>query len=494
MSDKEGVADIEKDESVWEEISHCLFGRKEILTAYDEITEQNIREVLNQSLIVHEYNRAQIDFLWRYMRGEQPILFKKKTVRPEINNRICENHASEVTEFTSGYFAGEPITYVRRGDRPAAAAAIDSLNNAMAFENRATHDKEMATWMAVCGVGYRMVLPDNGMDLEDEAPFYLDTPDPRTTFVVYNNGFGHKRMMGVRIVFQMRAPSVWDILYCGYTRTHYFEVKNGSLQKWVPHSLGDIPIFEFRLNTAMMGAFEPAVPLLDALNRVQSGRLDGLEQYVQSFLKFKNCELAEGQDVSDIGKLGAIFFKNADGMDSDVSLISQELNQSQTQELVDYLYSQVLTICGLPSTTKGGRSTSDTGSAVFLRDGWSQAELKARGTEMLYKKADKDCLRLILRIMRTKDPDFDLKLGEVEPKFTRRQHDNLQSKVQALTGMLQAGISPEVAIATSGLFNDPQDVYEQSREYMHKWDYVPLAPVEERPENADSEEVNADDQ
>lgn len=467
------------DGSEWEKMSLALFGRQEILTAYDEITEANIREVLTYAISVHGFNQAQIDFLWRYARGEQPILFKKKSVRPEINNKVVENHASEVAEFVSGYFAGEPITYVRRGDRPEAAADIEKLNDAMFFEGRAAHDKEMATWMAICGVGYRMVLPDNRVrDDEDEAPFYLDTPDPRTTFVVYNNGFGRKRMMGVRIVFKERGPGAWDILYCGYTKDHYFEFQNGGLVKWVPHSLGDIPIFEFRLNTEMLGSFEPAVPLMDAINRIQSNRVDGLEQYVQSFLKFKNCELAEGQSVSDIGKLGAIFFKSADGLDSDVSLISQELNQSQTQEFVDYLYSQVLTVCGLPSTTKGGRSTSDTGNAVFLRDGWSQAELKARGTEMLYRRADKECLRLILRIMRTTQPEFGLKMSEVDVKFTRRQHDNLQSKVQALTGMLQAGINPEVAIATSGLFNDPMDVYAQSAEFLRKWDYIPLAPAE----------------
>lgn len=487
MSDEEKVTPV-ADEAEWNRLSQCLFGRREILTAYDTVDERNLREVLMNSLVIHQYNAAQIDFLWRYYRGEQPILFKKKTVRPEINNKVVENHASEAVEFTSGYFAGEPIVYGRRGDRAEAATGIEELNNAMYFENRGSHDKEMATWMAVCGVGYRMVMPDRGESEEDEAPFYIDTPDPRTTFIVYNNGFGRRRVMGVRIVFKERDVGAWDILYCGYTPTHYFEFQNGGLRKWVPHSLGDIPIFEYRLNVGMMGCFEPAVPVLDAINRVQSNRLDGLEQYVQSFLKFKNCELAEGQSVSDLGKLGAIFFKNADGMDSDVTLISQELNQSQTQELVDYLYQQFLSICGMPSTTKGGRSTSDTGSAVFLRDGWSQAELKARGTEMLYRKADKDCLRLILRIMRTYRPEFDLKLSEVELKFTRRQHDNLQSKVQALTGMLQAGINPEVAIATSGLFNDPVDVFMQSQDFLRKWDYVPLAP----PQPEDNE-VNADE-
>ena len=341
----------------------------------------------------------------------------------------------------------------------------------MGFEDKACHDKNLATWMAICGVGYRMVLPDKDANPDDvdEAPFEIDVPDPRETFVVYHSGFGHKRMMGVRLVYHERDDGTLDRRCCGYTQTHYFEVLNGTLVKWVRHSLGDIPIYEYQLNMSRMGAFEPAIPLLDAINTIMSNRVDGIEQFVQSFLKFKNCEVDE-KDTDKIGKIGAVFIKSVDGvLDCDVDMVSQELNQEQTQTLVDYLYDQVLAICGMPTSTKGGTSTSDTGQAVFLRDGWSQCEARAKDTELLFKKSEKQCLKMVLRIIRDNVSDFDLTLAEVECKFTRRQHDNLQNKTQALTAMLQAGLNPEVAVATSGLFNDPMDVVAQSKEYLAKW-------------------------
>ena len=133
----------------------------------------------------------------------------------------------------------------------------------------------------------------------------------------------------------------------------------------------------------------------------------------------------------------------------------------------------------MPTTTKGGTSTSDTGSAVLLRDGWTQCEARARDTELLFKRSEKQFLRLVLRIIR-ETRNFNLNLAEVECKFTRRQHDNLQTKTQALLQMLQAGLNPEVAIATSGLFNDPMDVTAQSKEYLRKWEYQdPLADVQD---------------
>lgn len=460
-----------------------LHGRIEIVTPVEVIDQSNLLRVLNDAISIHTINAAAIDYLWRYNKGEQPILNREKTVRPEICNNVVENHANEISEFTSGYFLGEPLTYVRRGEREEASKAIDQLNSYMFFEDKASHDEVLATWMADCGVAYRMCLPDRrfietGVKLpEDESPFELDTLDPRTTFVVYHSGFGHRRIMAVREVVTEPSPGVLVIKYCGYTPTHYFEVVNGSIQKWERHLLPDIPIFEYKLNLAMMSSFEPAIPILDAINVISSNRVDGLEQYVQSFLKFINCDI-DGDAVKELRNLGAIAIKSWNSNPADVELVSQELNQEQTQTLVDYLYDRALAICGVPTTTKGGTSTSDTGNAVFLRDGWQIAESKAKKTELLFKKTEKEFLKFVLAIIREKDVDFDLSLSEVEFKFTRRQHDNLQSKTQALLGMLQSGLNPEVAIATCGLFNDPQDVFLQSKDYLQKWKYIPMETAE----------------
>lgn len=451
-----------------------LHGRVEILTGVDEITRENLASVLGECLAVHAFNAAQIDYLYRYNRGIQPILGRKKKIRPEINNKVVENHAVEVSQFTAAYFMGEPVVYVRRGDDESHSEDIKLLNDYMMFEDKASRDMEMATWMAICGVGYRMALPDkSAFGDPDLAPFELDTPDPRHTFVAYSTRFGHRRVMGVHMVRLKDVNGAYKWLYCGYTKTHYFEMwEGGEIVKWEPHTLYDIPIFEYRLNMNMLGSFEPAIPMLNAINTIQSNRVDGLEQLVQSFLKFKNCDI-ETDTVQKLLEMGAIVLKSANGLDSDVGIVAQELNQEQTQTIVDYLYEQVLCICGLPTATSGGSSTKDTGNAVFLRDGWAQAESRAQITEKLWRKSEREFLKLVLRIMH-ETRDVDLKLSAVECKFTRRQHDNLQSKCQALTSLLQAGIAPEVAIATSGLFNDPMDVSAQSAKYLAKWEPVSM--------------------
>ena len=45
--------------------------------------------------------------------------------------------------------------------------------------------------------------------------------------------------------------------------------------------------------------------------------------------------------------------------------------------------------------------------------------------------------------------------------------------------MLTSGIAPKVAIATCGLWNDPTDIYMQSKEYLKQWDVTDDEDVSE---------------
>ena len=106
----------------------------------------------------HLRNEADIKYLYDYYRGIQPILGRKKDVRPEINNKLVENRANEVISFKVGYLMGEPIQYVSRGEGN--SEAINRLNEYVFAEDKAAKDKELADWFHICGTSYRMVLPD----------------------------------------------------------------------------------------------------------------------------------------------------------------------------------------------------------------------------------------------------------------------------------------------------------------------------------------------
>lgn len=441
--------------------TRTMNGRRTIKTSVQRITKENVADVLFKALGTHELNRSEIDYLYKYYKGDQPIRHRVKETRPEICNKIVENRANEIVSFKVGYLCGEPIQYVSRNGEKATVDAINRLNEFMFAEDKASQDQELVEWQMICGTSYRLVLPDSEEE-RDEAPFELYTLDPRDTFIVYSNEIGNKPLMAVKY----SADDDGQLHYSVYTEDYYYYFDEGILneEKSKPHILGMIPIFEYPANNAKLGAFEIVLPLLDAINNMDSNRMDGIEQFIQAFWKFVGCVL-DKEKFEEFKREGAILVPpNDNGGNIDVDLIVKELNQTQSQTLKEDIYSAVLTICGLPNRN-GGSSTSDTGSAVIMRDGWSDAEARAKDSENVFKRSEKKMLKLVLRICRELT-DLNLYLKDIEMKFTRRNYENIQSKSQVLISMLkEPKIHPQLAFQHSGLFSDSESAYTMSMEY-----------------------------
>lgn len=438
------------------DITETLYGRRVIYTDCSEITEKNLLSVLEKALSTHGKNRGEIQYLYDYYKGKQPIRNRTKEIRPEINNKIVVNRANEIVSFKVSYLMGEPVQYVSRS-KDDISESLNRLNEYVFAEDKAAKDTELAKWFTICGTAYRMVLPDK-LKEEDESPFEIYTLDPRYSFVVYHSGLGNKPMMGVKTVLLEDNTELHSI----YTKNMYFEVKDGVITKKEKHSLGTIPIIEYPANPERLGAFEIVIGLLDAINETASNRLDGVEQFIQALLILKGVDI-DSDEFKTLKENGGLKVP----LEGDAYYLIQELNQTQTQTLVDDMYDTVLTICGMPNRN-GGSSTSDTGSAVIMRDGWTNAESRAKDTETMFKMSEKQFLRIAIQFANTLR-NMDLKLSAIDIRFTRRNYENIQVKSQVLTTMLNNDkIHPRLAFAHSGLFVDPELAYTQSVEYANE--------------------------
>lgn len=440
-----------------------LNGRRMILTDETEVNIGNVVQILRKALPYHWKNRSEISYLWSYYKGRQPILNRVKEVRPEITNKIVENRANEIVSFKSGYLMGEPLQYVSRGNAENIADAINQLNEFVFAEEKPAKDKELADWFHICGTSFRMVLPDEMAGEDDESPFEIYTLDPRNTFVVYNNGLGNKPILGVKYVVDENGV----VHYSCYSDHEYFEIVESKVVSYDTHILGEIPIIEYPLNMARIGAFELVIPLLDAINLTDSNRLDGVEQFIQALMLFHNVDITS-EDFDELRERGAIKFKDIDPqLKAEINYLVSNLNQGETQTLVDHMYQTVLTICGMPNRN-GGSSTSDTGSAVIMRDGWSAAEARAKDSELMFKKSERIFLKVVLNICRTL-ANMDLKVCNVEIRFTRRNYENILQKAQVLDLMLKNNkIHPRLAFEHCGLFVDSDLAYTLSAEYAEE--------------------------
>ena len=440
-------------------------GRRVIYTDVDEITRDNVVDVLDKTISTHGTNRSEIEYLYKYYRGDQPILERTKDFNEHINNKVIVNRANEIVSFKAGYLMGEPVQYTARSDKNGNSEDIETLNDYCYYEGKAAKDMELAVWFYVCGTAFRMVLPDEMNREEDESPFEIYTLDPRDTFVVYHSGLGHRPMCGVTYVEKTDGQIVYSI----YTKDTYYEIIDNEIVREVPHYLGAVPIIEYPANDARLGAFEIVITMLDAINTCQSNRIDGVEQFIQALMVFKGVDI-DNETFSQLKELGGIKVP----LEGDVSYLIQELNQTQTQTLVDDLYSTVLEICGMPSQGDGNTSDSSNNGAMIVKNGWQQAEARAMDSERIFKESEKKFLKLALKICRIlRQKKF--RLSDIEIKFTRRNYENILQKSQVLISMLSNNkIHPRLAFIHCGMFTDPEQAYAISSEYAEEMEQKAL--------------------
>ena len=449
------------------------YGRRVIYSDVAKITAENVADEVRKAYLVHGTNQAEIKKLHEIYRGKTDILGKVKEVRASINHKINENRAWEIVNFYNGYLFGEPIQYVRRENTKkndaddVVASDINSLNGYAFAAGKAACDKKLGEWMFIAAQGYRLTLPNKKWEKDgDEPPFTMTSLNPAQTFIIYSSDVDGHPLAGVHVVNRENNEKLFSV----YTDESYFEFKEFGTVTAKGHTLGMIPIVEYPLESSRLGVFEVVVDLLNALNELQSNRMDDIVQFVNSFLAIFGAAMDE-ETRKKVEEWKMLFLPDG----TDAKFLSANLSQADVQTLKNDILDAIVTITGIPNRS-GGASTSDNGVAVQLRDGWQDAEARAKGVETMFKEAETQTLKLILRILRD-TTGTSLKLTDIDTHFTRRNYENIASKSQVLVAMLNnPKIHPELAFAHCGMFPDPESAYLQSKAYydeeMKKWDPV----------------------
>lgn len=464
-----------------------LYGRRRIYTNADVITAENVLEEVNSALNTHMENLKEEEYLYWYRRGLQPILERKKEIRSEICNKVTINNADMIVTFKDGYFLTKPATYISRKEDEGITEKVKELNEYVNLSGKYEADNQVVDWFHTVGLGVLYV------DTNDEPgiPFKTYALDPRSACVAYSRQPGNKPVMAIKIAIQDKKVMVDAI-----TKEYFFRLEGKTLSNdelkygYAPDAsafnlrylgaeaniIGEIPIVEYTYNKLRMGAFENVLSIMDEINLVQSNRIDGIEQFIQSLMILYNCDLDEGQTAASIRKAGFVALKNSGENKADIKVLNEQLDQSQTQVTLKDLYEQMLDKAGVPNSVHDGGSTSDTGSAVYLRNGWAVADTCARNTEDEFKQANAYFDRIILAICRKKIKGFNLTRADFELKIVRNDLSNLLVKTQAAMNMKDLGFAPALAFERSGLSNDPLSDVEVSKEYIEKvWSNQPTA-------------------
>lgn len=431
------------------------YGRKIAYTNVEMITAKNVVKVIGSCIGAFYWNKTAIKYLWDYYKGDQPVLYRTKLSNEEILNKVVENHAYEIVQFKVGQTYGEPIQFISRKDDETINKSVDMLNDFMADANKQEKDIKAGEWQSATGTSFKAIQPkDNG-----DIPFRIVAPTPMNTFVIYNENT-EEPILAVQELKDLDG----NHYKMAFSETMSFRIENSNVVETKLHTYGQIPIVEFPNNHERISDIELVIGMLDAINNMQSNRMDGVEQFVQYWVKFINCDIdKETFEQMKMSHALAVKSNNKDNK-ADVEIMTQELNQTQCQVAKEDLWDNTLSILAIPN--KQGNTGGDTQGAVELRNGWDFSKTRAKLKDPVVKTAEKRLAMVVLNVLRLAGKDLKLSIRDFDVQINHSPQDNMYTKAQTLTVLLQSGIHPLVAIKTVGLWGDAEKTFLLSKPYI----------------------------
>jgi len=452
-----------------------LHGRRKIYTVYDEIDSLQKNEIIdevNNALMVHLQNLGEMRYLYKYRRGEQPILHRTKEVRPEINNKIVENHAEEIVTFKNGYFLTQPAFYVARNEK--ATKAVGELNEYLYRSGKQQADNKLVDTFHTVGKGILYVNSNS----DEDVPYVAYALDPMNAGVVYSTSPGNEPVYAYHIVTLAEQKARIDLI----TKRNVYRLTGGYVTKnpesahpttvlmvdgiegFEPNRLGEVNIIEYYYNSTCMSSFEAVVPLMDELNSIISNRCDGIEQFVQSLCVAINCNFEEGVTANEIRQAGMLVLKNFGEQRAEFKVLSEQLDQTQTQVTKEDLLESALEILAIPN--RESSASGDTGSAVRGRNGFDVSRMRAGIRDAYVIEGEMKFAELTLNTLAIDGLNLGLTLNDFEVQVTHDMTDAVMTKAEALKMLLESGIHPLLAFKITGLFNDPEKSYNISKPFL----------------------------
>ena len=464
------------------ETCYANYTEKQLLEGTQAERDAKVLDILKNSINIHNTNSSESKYLYDYLYGDQDIKEKEKYTRPEINHKGVENWAFAFMDWKKAFLLGKPIQYAPLDN--VGNEEISTLNKYNIYEDKDQKDQELYEDIFAVGRAFRYNNASPVTD-DDEAPFDTINLDMLNTEVVYSSSIKHEQLLafvvtskkyivqGINPDTGKKEPQTkYYDEYTVYTRNMQYTIDNKlselRITKRKPIVQNVHLVTEYYFNRKRMSLLEICKDIFNDLNYVENLDEDDIEGFVNSIMVFTNAEVDE-KGMEAIKKFGAVSIKSTDQKKASVELLQSRLKSLDTQIFYLRKLSALHSILSVPQATNNGEvSNAETGKAVLTGQGFTSASVRVENEEKAFKKCDRNALKVILKICKNskKSGIKNLKVSDIDIKFSRDLSDNLLVKTQALMNMQTVNIPPQVANAVVGLFSDPVSVTKLQEAYI----------------------------
>ena len=466
------------------------YGRKILYTDVEEITYENVIDVVRKVIGDQEYNAREIDNLIRCDAGEQEKT-RIKTYRSDIDNWCVDNLANEAVEFWLGYLWSNPMTLVQTDEfeeaREDVIAGISALNRCYRAEKIKKKNQKLGRFVEIGALGYTHVSTNEEWQSGDSY-FKLEALDPRTTFVIRSSYYIDQRVM-LGVTF--RKDSNGNRFFTCYSKNRRFEIKNlmeikngevvpngkptwgHDIRSGEENPLHIIPIVEWIRSYDRMGLFERQKPEMDNLNLLISDFTNDVDQNTQAVWHSNDVEfptekikLSDGteKEVTKKPKSGEWLqtYTPKGGKTPIVEALA--INYDYSGMLQNIITRRALILQKMNVPQRNDNSGGSTGVAMSDATGWSAAEMAASKQQNIMEDCKMEEVKVVLaaiknsRFIEPDNPLLKLTISDIQANTNRQKTYELTVKTNAMCALLGHGFDLDDVLTIAPLFSDPNQV------------------------------------
>lgn len=427
--------------------------------AQNGISDKLLNRIIEKHARNATYNK---DLIARYetLSDSVPIFLRQprfetdeETRKEIINHKINNDFFSEIVDFKTGYFAGNPVSYSYANTREAMEDTSDTgdstaemneardeaskcLTDFVYRSNMFDVDMECTKYASICGYSGRLFYIDpNGEERVMVVP-------PNETIILSETKDITQPTYGVRYytVTDINDVETVKAEFYDSRMITYAEGFPGALHivSQEPNLFGMCPLQGIPNNGEMQGDAEKVMALIDAYDRALSDTNNEVDSFANAYMVYENVSMTD-EEMHKAQASGAIQFFSPDGKGK-VYFLTKEINDGFLEHHLDRLEENIYRFSKTPNLSDESFGTS---SGVALKFKLTSLETKCGMFEAKHISASNYMFRLLASAWAKKGVKIDPL--QCTTSYKRNFPLDILSEAQATQALIAAGFPKRVA-------------------------------------------------
>ena len=414
-----------------------------ITTNKTKLTLQDIQSAIT----AHDRDFRHKLKLKAYYDGKHAILGKLGRANTPVNNRIVSNFPAYISNVSTGFFIGNPVTY-----KSADTENLQVLLDIFKYNDESAHNLNLAEEASITGEAYEILYIDGESNIR-----FASLPSEEVILVCDSS-------LEENIICAIRHFRIYDIdgstyeefadVYDENKITHYSY--GYGFMKYLsetPHYFDDVPIIEYANNRRHKGDFEDVLTLVDAYNMAQSLTLDDMQDFTDAFLLLTGMGGTDSEDVKKLRRDKVIMLDEGGG----AQWLIKNINDKYVENIKTRLQKDIHKFAQIPDMSDDNFAGNASGVAIkYKLIGLEQVRSRK---EREFKKGLQRRIELIGNILKLKAV-AQIDFREIDMQFTANIPANIVETADVVS-KLNGLVSQETLIGLLPFVTEPEEEVEK---------------------------------